>query len=67
MAQCQDDFNYFYVIIVQENNEECCILEVDLKYTKEFHGKHNDHLFAPEEIYLKMECCQNITGKYKQT
>ena len=63
MAQCQDDFNYFYVIIVQENNEECCILEVDLKYTKEFHGKHNDHLFAPEEI----ECCQNITGRYKQT
>ena len=37
------------------------------KYTKEFHDKHNDHLFAPEEIYLKMECCQNITGKYKQT
>ena len=53
MAQCQDDFNYFYVIIVQENNEECCILEVDLKYTKEFHGKHNDHLFALEEILFE--------------
>ena len=53
MAQCQDDFNYFYVIIVQENNEERCILEVDLKYAKEFHGKHNDHLFAPKEILFE--------------
>ena len=52
MAQCQDDFNYFFVIIAQENNEECCILEVDLKYTKEFHGKHNDHLLAQRRNYI---------------
>ena len=30
----QDDINYFNAKIVRENNEEHCVLEVDLKYTK---------------------------------
>ena len=67
MAQCQDDFNYFYVIIVQENNEECCILDVDLKYTKDFMASIMIIYLDQKKFYLKMECCQNITGKYKQT
>ena len=46
----QDDINYFNANIIRENNEEHCVLEVDLKYTKELYGLHNDHFFAPKQI-----------------
>ena len=44
----QYNINYICVSINRENYEEWCRLEADLKYTKDFHGLHNDHLFASE-------------------
>ena len=44
----QYNINYICVSINRENYEEWCRLEADLKYTKDFHGLHNDHLFSSE-------------------
>ena len=34
-------------------NKMPCILEVDLKYPKELHDKHNDYPFCPEKVKCK--------------
>ena len=63
----QDDINYFNAKIIRENNEEHCILEVDLKYTKNFHDLHNDHLFSPKQILFVKGILSKYNKKYKQT
>ena len=63
----QDDINYFNAKIIRENNEEHCILEVDLKYTKNFNDLHNDHLFSPKQILFVKGILSKYNKKYKQT
>ena len=56
-GQCQR--NYQYMGLNWMNNKELenwrdipCILEVDLKYSKNLHDPHNDYPLAPENIKL---------------
>ena len=37
------------------NNSKGCVLEVDLEYTKELRGLHNDYSLAPDKIEIKRE------------
>ena len=52
---------------VRKDNQEGCILEVDLEYTKELHNVHNDYPIGPEKIMIKESMLPNyfkeITSK----
>ena len=37
------------------NSSKGCVLEVDLEYTKELRGLHNDYSLAPDKIEIKRE------------
>ena len=54
---------------IKENSSIDYILEVDLKYSDELHGLHNDYPLAPEKLEIShnmlSKYCSNIVSEYE--
>ena len=45
------------------NSLKGCVLEVDLKYSKELRELHNDYPLAPDKIEIKKEMLSKFQSK----
>ena len=62
------EINKLYLDSVRENSSIGYILEIDLKYCRELHDKHNDDPSCPGNIEISSDmlskCYSDIVNKY---